>query len=407
MPQLGTFVKLPSEPIAVVQQSTSGDGLFRLAWSPPRGRSGCRDLTPATALWLARSVARLTIGFNWPRFSATHYGDFPLATSPHDGLRWDYIRRAGKPGYLRLGWPGGGCDLQAETASDGRLSVCGHGLERLIDEALGPLRAAAVDVREDAETWSVDRLLGEVTADGWPLALKLPTTPRAVSVSPVLAKCLACMSKPLGWEELGRLTRLTPPALQEFFTWESRYAVEPLSLGYVLFPVRLQNRDVITAYRMGFEVFGCDPLLSSLEPTPPMASDSAESPSALLPRDWYASAAARGLVSGFRPTRYGLMPVPRPEIRSAIGSTLAPDGLVSRRFPDRLRAMLQRTAAELVNWPGEPAGNAIAQIQRLGLLAWDVGNDADPVVRAARGQRDQFLDVGGEPDPIAAEGSDE
>jgi hypothetical protein len=280
-------------------------------------------------------------------------------------------------------------------------------LERLIDEVVVPLRSAAAVVREDAKIWSVDRLLSEVVADGWPVGLRLPTTPRVVALTLTLAKCLANMSAPIEWDALARLTRLTALALQELFPWESRYASEPLALGYILCPVRFQNRDVITAYRLGAEVFGCDPLLSSLDPVAPTVSGSVGTPSALLSRDWSDSAAARGLVAGFQPTRYGLMPMPRAECRAAIRATLAPAGLVSRRFPDRLRSMLQRTAAELVNWPGGPGGNVLAQIQRLELLAWDVGNDADPVVRAARTHKEQFLDAEGEPDPIVAEGSDE
>jgi hypothetical protein len=69
--------------------------------------------------------------------------------------------------------------------------------------------------------------------------------------------------------------------------------------------------------------------------------------------------------------------------------------------------MLQRTAAELVNWSDGPGAGVLAQVQRLGLLAWDVGNDTDPVVQAARSQRDQFLYGGDELAPIASEGSDE
>jgi len=91
LPLLNTAAHLPSDHATIVQVGPARDGQFEIVWSARRGRGGRRDLTPAAALWLARSMDRLTNGFDWRRFQEVAAGTFPLATAPRDELRWDSV----------------------------------------------------------------------------------------------------------------------------------------------------------------------------------------------------------------------------------------------------------------------------------------------------------------------------
>jgi hypothetical protein len=357
-------------------------------------------LAPDAADWLARSASALSGDFPWARFLGAAPGHYPLTSSPCGELAWEFVARPDGFG-LRLGWERGGCDIPLTA---GPLAEFSCDLTKGLSAVLSVARTAAAAVHPDAAGWPSHQMFEQVIADGWPVALRVPLTgTETITVGEVLERALVALTTGAGWEAASRTVRLEPGALRLLLTWEARYNPRVLGRGFILNSARSNGRDVTTGFQLGADLFGCDPLFVSLDPVSvPTALSPPSAPPPGLSETWYAAAGRRGLIGGSVTTRRGCFPVPTPCDQVSIREMLLPDGLTCRRFPERLRALLVRAAAELVNWPDAPDGGWLQRVQRAALLVWDIDPN-DPVSRFARRCRESALFGSEESAPVCRE----